>query len=328
LRGETLPPPQLINATVRQRVHVLQGQTILRFFLDDDEGEDTPLAAINLDGTDGGLWITGGREGSAGLTVQTAAGVQHFELIVLPGGAALKGVARRAEGLFTPGWQTPSVWSVAGGYSSTPRYKQTTDSNLWCPKVGCGPVAWAILLAHWDRERNVPAAFYRNMPADLTISDAPEKVSDKPAHMKAVYNNLHDLCDVICNPTGSAGATPPGDMIEAGATYLWFPKTLGYLGFGYSWAWDLNDPDWNEPSNRIRTSIKKGRPAIVGLGWLWHYGVAYKYRYQEFKSAPNWVVYKRRWFACNEGWGKGEGAYYSGGDTFLGAAIKPWQKIQ
>jgi hypothetical protein len=192
--------------------------------------------------------------------------------------------------------------------------------------VGCGPVAWAILLGHWDRERNVPAAFYRNIPGDFTISDAPFKVADKPTHMHAVYDSLHDYCDVICSSTSSAGATAPGDMIEGGATYLWLPKIFGYLGYSYSWAWDLTDPDWNEPSNRIRKSIKNGRPAIVGLGWLWHYGVAYKYRYQEFMVAPNVVVLKRRWFAVNEGWGKNKGAWYSGGDTFLGATIKPWQK--
>jgi hypothetical protein len=56
----------------------------------------------------------------------------------------------------------------------------------------------------------------------------------------------------------------------------------------------LTDPDWNEPSNRIRTSIKNGRPAIVGLGWLWHYALAYDYRYQEYKVTPNVVVARRR----------------------------------
>jgi hypothetical protein len=115
-------------------------------------------------------------------------------------------------------------------------------------------------------------------------------------------------------------------MVEGGPTYLWLPKVAGYLGYSYTWAWDLTDPDWNEPSNRIRSSIKKGRPAIVGLGWLWHYALAYAYRYQEFKVTPNIVLLRRRWFKCNQGWGKSSGAWYCGGDTFLGASIKPVQK--
>lgn len=318
LNGVTPPAPAMLQVNVGKSIHVLSEQSILRYFLDDDEGEGQPLARISVPASGGGLLITGARGGAAPLTVKTAAGVQHFELIVLSGDVSAQS--------FTPGWQTPSTWSVAGGYSATPRYHQTSHPD-WCPKVGCGPVAWAILLGHWDRERNVPAAFYRNIPGDLTISDAPFKVADKPTHMRNVYNLLHDYCDVICNPFGSAGATPPGDMVEAGATYLWFPKILGYLGYSYSWAWDLTDPDWNEPSNRIRTSVKNGRPAIVGLGWLWHYGVAYKYRYQEFKVTPDTVLLRRRWFAVNEGWGKDQGAWYSGYDTFLGASIKPWQKI-
>lgn len=64
-------------------------------------------------------------------------------------------------------------------------------------------------------------------------------------------------------------------MIEGGPTYLWLAKLTGMLKYSYAWAWDLLDNDWNEPANRVRASVKNGRPAIIGLGWLWHYGVAY-----------------------------------------------------
>jgi len=326
VRGGTLPAPPVLSVRVGQSIHAFESQRVTRYFLDDDETQAAPLATIDPNTGGDGLAIRGNRLGSAPLTVLIGRQVTHYELRVIATGAPATGDADLvpAGGAFTLGWQTPQDWVVPGGYSSTPRYKQTSDYNLWCPKVGCGPVAWAILCGHWDR-RGVPAAFYRNVPGDFTQSDAPMTVEEAPSRMHAVYAQLHDYCDVICSPNGQ-GATPPGDMIEAGATYLWLPKTLGYLGYTYSWAWDLMDPDWNEPSNRIRTSVKQGRPAIIGLGWLWHYGVAYAYRYQEFKAAPDLVLFRRRWFKCNEGWGHANGAWYSGADTFLGASIKPWQK--
>lgn len=318
VRGGTLPAPPVLSVRVGQSIHAFESQRVTRYFLDDDE-EERPLATIDPNTGGDGLAIRGERVGSARLTVLITGRVTHYELQVTATGAGLAA----ASGAFTPGWQPPLDSNVPGGYSSTPRYKQTIDYN-WCPKVGCGPVAWAILCGHWDK-RSVPAAFYWQVPGDLTQPDSPTTMEEDPLRLHAVYALLHDYCDVICSPNG-AGATPPGDMIEAGATYLWLPKALGYLGYTYSWAWDLNDPDWNEPSNRIRTSIKKGRPAIIGLGWLWHYGVAYVYRYQEYKVSPNVVLTRRRWFKCNEGWNKSQGHWYSGADTFLGASIKPWQK--
>jgi len=77
----------------------------------------------------------------------------------------------------------------------------------------------------------------------------------------------------------------------------------------------------------IRSSVKKGRPAVAGLGWMWHYVVAYAYKYQAFKVHPDIPpLAVRRYFRCNQGWGKSSGAWYSGCDTFLGMTIKPWQK--
>jgi hypothetical protein len=327
IQGGRLTPPSVISIRVGQWLHAFESQTVTRYFLDDDEAQAAPLATIDPNTGGDGLAIRGNRLGSARFTVEIGGRVTHYELQVVATGTPAAGGAEFAAAAagFTPGWQNPQQWVTPGGYDATPRYKQTKDYNLWCSKVGCGPVAWAMLFGHWDRTRNVPATFYWHIPGDLSQSDAPYTVEEAPARMHAVYALLHDYCDVICSPSG-AGATPPGDMIEAGATYLWLPRTLGYLGYTYSWAWDLSDPDWNEPSNRIRTSIKNGRPAIIGLGWLWHYGVAYAYRYQEFKASPDVVLFRRRWFKCNEGWGHANGAWYSGADTFLGASINAWQK--
>ena len=213
-------------------------------------------------------------------------------------------------------------------------------------------MAWAILLGWWDRH-GVPSAFTVGSSASsrrnsLRTSDAPFYLDydDSPSgydRVISLYDVLHDSCDTICNPFGEAGATPPGDMVEAwweptkwgrrtdaAGTFWPYPAPVpsnAAMGYWYSWSWDLMDPDWNEPSNVIRRANKKGRPAIVGLGWLWHYGVSYAYRYQEFKATENGdPILVRRWFKVNEGWGKDHGEWYSGGDTFLGFDLKLTQR--
>jgi hypothetical protein len=323
--GSVARPAEFLVSTVDPTL-VLSNQIVTRFFLDDDEGEDIPLAQISPVAT-GGLLIRGGRAGAAFLTVETSAGVEKYWLKVDDPKTGLTASTSGNGGGsdFTPGWQTPLIWNGAGGWGEQVRYYQTKDYNRWCSKVGCGPVAWAMLLAWWDRH-GVPAAFYSSLPGDWDISDAPKYISEAPSKIHAVYDDLHDYCDVICSPTG-AGATLPGDMVEGGLPYLWVPKIFNKLSYSYAYSWDLLDPDWNEPSNLVRSSIKKGRPAILGLGWLWHYVVAYAYRYQEYKVTPEiGPLAVRRWFRCNQGWGKSSGAWYSGADTFLGMTIHPRQK--
>ena len=57
-------------------------------------------------------------------------------------------------------------------------------------------------------------------------------------NLRPVYNQLHDYCDVICPWFSSAGATHPGDMVEGGPSYLWWPRINRKIAYGYSWAWD------------------------------------------------------------------------------------------
>jgi hypothetical protein len=316
LRGGTPTPPGRLTVAVGDRLVAFRGEIIERFFLDDDEDVIPALATVNIDTVNGGLLLTGNRVGTAPLTVKIGGVVSQHELQVIPSGPVPQN--------FTPGWQPARYWN-AGGWSEQPRYHQTTSGILWCPKVGCGPVAWAILAAWWD-QHGVPAAFYAVVPDDLTVADSPNVVTQGEFKMIAVYQKLHDLCDVSCWPNG-AGATAPGDMVEADS-YFWLAKIWGHLGYSYAWSWDLTDPDWNQPSSYARTALKKGRPAILGLGWLWHYVVAYRYRYQPLQLSENGpIIVARRYFACNEGWGKTKGAWYSGNDTFLGAYIKPYQKF-
>jgi len=315
------------------------------YFLDEDDSDLGETAAVTVTpGRTGGLTVTGRKAGQAELVVRVGRSLSRFHITV---SARIVPPPTLAD--FTPGWQEPQVFD-AGGYDEQPRYWQE-KRDRWCHAVGCGPVAWAILLAWWDRH-GVPSAFAvgtgNSLRSSLRTQDAPFYLDydDDPsgyARIIKLYDILHDSCDVICDPFSDSGATTPDDMIEAwleptkhgrrtdqnGLFWPWPspPPPNPAMGYWYSWSWDLMDPDWNEPSNVIRRANKKGRPAIVGLGWLWHYGVSYAYRYQEYKASANGpAIYTRRWFRVNEGWGKENGEWYSGGDTFLGFDMKLWQR--
>ncbi len=336
--------PESVRLILGGTTTLLPGVAIDSFFLDDDDadlGVDDFVGVAKLRG--GGLRLSGDRIGNGDLTVRAGGRVYRYDV------AVARLIIPTLQDTFTPGWQEPQIWD-AGGYDEQPRYWQE-KRDRWCSAVGCGPVAWAILLAWWDRH-NVPSAFAVGSGSALRTSlrtqDAPFYLDadDDPSGYSRViklYDILHDSCDVICDPFSDAGATDPDDMVEAwreptkygrrtsaNGTYFPYPAPIpsdACMAYSFSWSWDLMDPDWNEPSNVIRKANKKGRPAIIGLGWLWHYGVSYAYRYQEYKATANGPALKvRRWFRVNEGWGKDHGEWYSGGDTFLGFDLKLKQK--
>jgi hypothetical protein len=316
MNGGSIPQPEELVAMPGEEFEIFRGQTVDRYFLDDDFLGDQPLAVIERNVTNGGLVITGSREGSGFLHVIVDGMKRKIHLNFPPPG----GLVYPPPG-FTPGWQQSRYWEIPGDYDDQPRYKQT-NLHILC-LVGCGPVAWAMLCSWWEHN-GVPAMFH-TQPAHYTSVISPLRMDDYVPHLETVYTTLYDLCDVIC--IAGAGATLPGDMVEAGPTYFWIPKITGHLGYSSKWSWDLMDPDWNEPSSVVRSSLKNHRPAIVGLGWMWHYAMAYKYKYQEFKVTENAApLGVKRWFKCNQGWGKNTGHWYNGNDTFLGYALNPRQK--
>jgi hypothetical protein len=343
------PPiaPESIRMTLGTTNVILASVSVDDFFLDDDDADNdqAPFLTITRLRT-GGLRLVATRWGDGELVVR--AGRQTYKFDVRVPFPIIRPLGEPKGNNFVPGWQEPRVWT-AGDYSEQPRYYQL-KRDRWCDSVGCGPTAWAILLAWWDRH-GVPSAFAVGSGSALITSlrtqDAPfwlDQDNSPGGYGRVVklYDTLHESCDVICDPFSDSGATAPGDMVDGiwaalmpglstgrnGVPLLFVPVPDPALGYYYRWSWDLSDPDWNEPSNVIRRANKKGRPAVVGLGWLWHYGVSYAYRYQELKAAADGpVLATRRWFRVNEGWGKDSGAWYSGGDTFLGADLKLRQRF-
>lgn len=310
--------PPVFEVAVGQTTAFLPGIPIDEIAVQWEEN-DMPLATV-VPQRGGGFLATGLQEGSAPITYWTAEGV---------GRAALRVNRPGRPALATPPGVAISVhtWIAGAGWNDQMRYYQLESSD-WCPLVGCGPTALAMLFGYWDR-KGVPSAFYTG-PGDITslrTSDAPQHISSASAKstLRKVYNPLHDYCDVICFPTTDAGATWPGDLIEGYYGYTLIPRLPGWLGTSTTWAWDSWGDDWHTSGSRVATGLTKGRPGVVGLGVLWHYGVAYAYRRKDL-SVNGTLILRERYFKVNEGWKSFSPSWYSAYDVFLGLSASMWQK--
>lgn len=301
----------IIHGKVPDSVTLSPGQTVLllpalpaapvpKYNVASDQGD---LLRVTLPPT-GGVRVTGGSPGQGLLRVRQ--GSDEYVIAI----KVSAGIGPRNPGdvLATQSWYALS-------WNEQPRYFQTKDPN-WCPYVGCGPTAWAILFAWYDRNHGLEYAFkgegIGDPPFDLNTS------SDK-AKVKNAYNDLHELCDVICGATSDQGATWPSDMTDGFKDYTWIAALSGQI----KRSWNINSEFGTWPDAgalRSRDAIKKGYPAVTGLGWLWHYVVAYGYKYKTIDIGGGKSVDKR-YIKCNMGWSGSAPHWYDIGDTFYSADV-------
>ena len=177
-----------------------------------------------------------------------------------------------------------------------------------------------MLLAWFDREWNVEYAF-RGEGA----GDPPSDTVSTSSRVKAfgAFDELHELCDVIC--AGGSGATWPTDMTDGIKGYTYGPRLLNQIG--RKWRINSITGTWPEAGAlRSRDAIKDGYPSVVGLGYFWHYVLAYGYAYETIDmGVPGYTVTKR-YLKCNMGWGPNVSPrWYNLGDTFYSADFKVWR---
>ena len=88
--------------------------------------------------------------------------------------------------------------------------------------------------------------------------------------------------------------------------------------------WTIWDDCPEDGALECASAIKKGYPAVVGLGWLWHYAVAYGYQrvdYKHTQGGPSFLIY--RYLKCNMGWADTV-QWYNLCDTFFSSDFKLW----
>ena len=122
-----------------------------------------------------------------------------------------------------------------------------------------------MLFAWFEREWGVEYAFRGE--GSNTLPPADTSTSGRRALVYSAYNDLHELCDVICNPFGDEGATWPTDMTDGFKDYTYTPALVDQIY--RSWHINACTGTWPEAGAlRCCDAIKDGYPAVVGLGYL------------------------------------------------------------
>ncbi|MGB9252696.1 MAG: hypothetical protein WCC28_23625 [Mycobacterium sp.] len=228
---------------------------------------------------------------------------------------------------------TRLCWFAGTGWDGDQR--QYDQGDKWCPAVGCGPTALAMLLGWWDAN-GVPAAFYRldegqgNATSfrfnysSLRDSDAPKSTADAATdatYVDPVYSDLHDLCNTFCWVTGD-GSTMPDQLTAAFQQYvarIQNPQPSPQNEYGDQFVdvviqEDFHAPgvfsDWEGGGKMVAHGIQAGQPGIIGsyvgshvVGNA-HYPLAYAYIIAETQSG-NTTTVLGQYFKCNMGWGPG-----------------------
>jgi hypothetical protein len=224
------------------------------------------------------------------------------------------------------------LWIAGSGWDGDERqYSQLGDLGIWCPAVGCGPTALAMLFGWWDAN-GLPAVYYRLDEGaghatqfrfnyeSLRDSDAPkDSLGDNQKFVVPIYNDLHDLANTFCWANGE-GSTRPEDLEGAFDQYVArirdpLPSPQNEYGDQFVEGVrvsDFNSPgvlsDWEGGGKPVARGIQHGHPGIIGsyvgshvVGNA-HYPLALGYLILEEQANGSYVMLGQ-YFICNMGWG-------------------------
>ena len=281
--------------------------------------DDARIALLTPLGREG-LQIEGLMPGGGVIAVRFAEGEEYFSLEV--GDPAAK-TAQAMLGGFTPGWKQTKLY-LAGTKDNQCWYSQFQSLDFGGGGlgnyVGCGPCAWTMLMGWWDHQ-GVPVSFRPNASGGsglpnfkLGLPDAPKSENDSYVNSMMRAFRFQWVDPLYCNIFSGACGTPPDKMAE-GTQYfmsLQTPYNLLYepllgqkvLGHSYkvSWTW-VSYNGVNDHNKLARESIEKGRPSIMGIGFLNHYILAYAYLEKQYEMAPGVFIGWRPYLRAN--WGNG-----------------------
>jgi len=303
----------------------------------------------------GGLRVTGVAVGGVMVKTQTQDGlIDYYTFAVAAGPTAIT----------TRDFVNEQFWLAGTDWDGDQRkYGQLEWLKKWCPAVGCGPTALAMLLGWWD-VNSVPSAFYRleggagdphnfrfNFES-LHDSDAPKESADNTADsanltatetsIVPVYNDLYYLTNTKCwGAFSDQGSTYPTDMVGGFNDYLsrirdHQPSPMNEYGESFvacNWHYSFVTPglgltDWNGGGKLVARGIKSGYPGVVGIGsWLGdlHYPLAYGFETLavQVDGAPAELS---QYFKCNMGWGRWHAPeYHRAEDVWFGLTAHLWQ---
>jgi hypothetical protein len=265
--------------------------------------QDPSVAELGFKPGTPGLWITGTQVGGTLLEVVFTDGTRQTFVLLVTSGAAKSATLNLA----MSGWTAWQYW-YAGNWSDQRRYNQFWKDPQMCVNgwSGCGPTAWGMLYGWWDRKGS-PRCLKNTALADSPLNNDSSVLDCN----RYVFNAVGPFC------VNGQAATMPWNMSDG---YKW--GLARGAGFSISWSWGV---PYLSPGSRDRAidSIKSGRPAIVGLGFYWHYPLAYGYAERKYKILGI-TVSTSQYFDCNMGWGGGSSQWQNASSTWFGTHGRYW----
>ena len=234
-----------------------------------------------------------------------------------------------------------AYWFVGGTQAAADAqqawYKQF-DEDLAC-KSGCGPTAWAMLIAWGDRQADSAdnsfwagrTGLYRNNGGHGDPTVVAPRWWDDTAQGEGVRNMIKEIRQWVytfCNAFNDSGATQPFTMHLVG-DYLNGRTGVNvrtwYLPAGFSVTGSDGDAVRTAARNVLQNEGDTRRPTVIGTGFLSHYPLAYGYRqktqqvcttdYKLVNGKMTWVTncmnQLLKGFYVNQGWGEVEGEWVS-----------------
>jgi len=290
--------PEVLRVPLSQRTLVLANKSIQSATVADPQ-----IAVVNVPTTGNGVLVTGQQGGGTLLEVIYADGSTE-SFILLVGSGPLQQPALNAA---ISGWTAWSTW-YAGGWSDQRRYTQYLNDPQMCPNAasGCGPAAWAMLYGWWDLKGS-PRLMKNTEQADAPLGND-DSVRDCNRY---VFDQVGPFC------VNGQAATMPWNM-KLG--YRWAHHRSA--GRSITWTWGVPYVSPGSVS-KVADSIKAGRPSIVGMGFYWHYPLAYGYKARQNKSLG--IVWStQRYFKCNMGWGGSSAQWHNANSTWFGTNARYW----
>lgn len=178
---------------------------------------------------------------------------------------------------------------------------------------GCGATAWVLMYGFWDMWDCLATAFGQPdlIPGDL-IEGCPTPLRNNAAVRDCTWYIVPRI-ETWCS--GSEGATNPWDM-DGG--HAWAGHQDGVIDHYARYTSPLLAWTWNGPRELAESEIKNDRPSVVGFDW--HYGLAYGFRYRERRGTwTGWVYARRREVLVNMGWGGTAPEWHNAEDLWYAA---------
>jgi hypothetical protein len=226
--------------------------------------------------------------------------------------AAISWVAERTTSIAPMDWSPWSYW-YAGSTSEQRNYDQWVENGFY---IGCGPVAWAMLIGWIDNRAQFDGRFghmwgiYRagggygaNAIAPL-YADAGVDNMVREVHYRVGTFNLF-----------GNGATYPATMGGVG-NYLAY-RSPGSVRTSFDPAGIPNPYS----SYMVESSIKYlGTPAVMGTGWLTHYPLGFIFA-QRQQQVLWWTEYQK-YVYVNQGWRGTGNTWVDAGSWFSGEILR------